>query len=82
VIDDDPFFTDILSAALKSDGYLVSTAHSGTDGIALARSEAPAVVLLNLIMPELSGFVVLKTLKHDSQTLEILIIVITSKHHY
>jgi PAS domain S-box-containing protein len=80
VIDDDPFSTDILSASLKSDGYLVSTADSGTDGIALARSEAPAAVLLNLMMPEVSGFVVLKTLKHDSQTLEIPIIVITSKH--
>jgi len=80
VIDDEPFFTDILSAALKSDGYLVSTAHSSTSGIALARSEAPAAVLLGMMMPKMSSFDVLKTLKHDSQTLEIPIIVITPKH--
>ena len=50
-IDDDPMTLELLQAVLEPVGYTVLTARTGEEGVALARSEAPDLVLLDLVMP-------------------------------
>jgi signal transduction histidine kinase/DNA-binding response OmpR family regulator/CHASE3 domain sensor protein len=79
VVDDDPSAVELMSGYLKHSGYRVSAAYSGADGIALAHSEHPDAILLDLLMPEISGFEVVGALKDDPATAQIPIIVVTSK---
>jgi CheY-like chemotaxis protein len=79
VVDDDPATVELMSSYLKHSGYRVSAAYSGADGIALARMEHPDAILLDLLMPEISGFDVLEALKDDPNTARIPIIIVTSK---
>lgn len=79
VVDDDPNTVELMSSFLKHSGYQVSSAYSGGDGIALVRSEPPDAILLDLLMPEMSGFEVVAALRADPDTASIPIIVVTSK---
>ena len=60
-------------------GYTVLTARTGEEGVALARSEAPDLVLLDLVMPVPDGFTVVEQLKDDAGTRAIPIVILTSK---
>ena len=50
VVDDDADFTDATSAVLEAAGYAVTVAHSGEDGLALARAERPDLIILDVMM--------------------------------
>ena len=63
IIDDEPQIRKLLSIVLESDGYRVWSANTGTDGISLAASRKPDMILLDLGLPDMSGFEVLKELK-------------------
>jgi CheY-like chemotaxis protein len=78
-VDDDPAALELLSGLLTPAGFTVLRATGGADGIAQARDGHPDVVLLDLMMPEVSGFEVTATLKADPATREIPIIVLTAK---
>lgn len=67
-------FGDILS----QEGYKMVSAIDGEEGLRLVKSEKPDLVLLDLILPKLNGFEVLKQLKEDKATKEIPIIVLTN----
>jgi len=79
VIDDDPAATALLSSYLESSGHRVICATEGREGANLARTAKPDVVLLDLVMPGLSGFEVIDTLKRDPATQSLPIIVVTAK---
>ena len=64
VIDDDPDVRDALQTALEAQGYRVACAPDGEAGIAQAVRNRPDVVILDMMMPRVSGFVVLERLKH------------------
>jgi PAS domain S-box-containing protein len=78
VIDDDRAATDLVQVILENEGYLVLKAFQGKDGVELAAREHPDLVILDLIMPEMSGFNVAYQLKHIPATRSIPIIVLTS----
>ncbi len=78
VIDDDRAATDLVQVILENEGYRVSAAHDGADGVAMAVREHPDVVLLDLLMPEMSGFAVAQQLRQIPATRAIPIIVLTS----
>jgi signal transduction histidine kinase/DNA-binding response OmpR family regulator len=78
-IDDDPMTLELLQAVLEPVGYTVLTARTGEEGVALARSEAPDLVLLDLVMPLPDGFTVVEQLKDDAGTRAIPIVILTSK---
>jgi DNA-binding response OmpR family regulator len=71
VIDDNPDLLDIVDAILSDAGYVVAKALSGEDGLHVARTLRPNLVLLDLNMPRMDGWEVLKLLKADSATKEI-----------
>ena len=64
VIDDDPDIRDVLQTALEARGYDVTCAADGEAGIAHALAHRPDVEILDMMMPRVSGFVVLERLKH------------------
>jgi len=63
IIDDEPQIRKLLTIVLESDGYRVWSANTGSDGMALAASRKPDMILLDLGLPDMSGFEVLKDLK-------------------
>jgi signal transduction histidine kinase/DNA-binding response OmpR family regulator len=78
-VDDDPIATELVEAILAPAGYTVLKANGGAEGIALARREHPALVVLDLLMPELDGFAVVERLRADPATAAIPIIILTSR---
>jgi DNA-binding response OmpR family regulator len=79
VIDYDPKAVQLLGTHLDVAGYKVLSAFNGRQGINIARESKPDLILLDLMMPELSGFDVIDALKNDVTTRDIPIIVVTAK---
>ncbi len=78
-IDDSPTVQRLIETILSSQGYQVVLASDGEEGIAKARSERPAVILVDFVMPKMNGFQVCKTLKDDPDFRNTPIILVTSK---
>ena len=79
LVDDDPKAVKLLGTYLKSTGYRILTACSWQDGIDLARSKLPDLIVLDLMMPEVNGFEVVEVLKRDASTAAIPIVIVTAK---
>ena len=77
VIDDDPAVRNIMSRTLAKDGFRVLEAADGEAGIALARSERPDVITLDVLMPGMDGWTVLGHLKEDPDLNEIPVVMLT-----
>jgi CheY-like chemotaxis protein len=78
IVDDDPANRNWLRRALKPVGFEVLIASGGGEAIRLARSRHPAMVLLDLLMPDISGFDVIEALHADPTTRGIPIVVLTT----
>ncbi|MBI2212219.1 MAG: response regulator, partial [Acidobacteria bacterium] len=79
LIDDDAAFREMLEEELRELGYEVRWASSGEEGLAAMRADIPDVVVLDLVMPGMSGFEVAERLKQDPATAGVPILVMTSK---
>jgi DNA-binding response OmpR family regulator len=79
VIDDLPENVFMLQDRLEHEGYEVLTAYNGKSGIEKAQNELPDLILLDVMMPDINGFDVCKTLVSDSKTSDIPIILVTAK---
>lgn len=75
-VDDDRFNLRVLTDILKT-SYAVITANCGEDALAIARERQPALILLDIVMPGMDGFEVLKELKGNDATRNIPVICIT-----
>jgi len=78
VIDDDRAATDLVQVILENEGYAVLKAFDGRQGMEIAAEHAPDLVILDLIMPDTSGFNVAYQMKQDPATRNIPIIILTS----
>jgi len=79
ICDDEPHVRLALETRLKSQGYVVITAEDGGQGIEKAKSEAPDLILMDIMMPEVDGHEAIAALKKDEQTKDIPIIVLTAR---
>ena len=68
VIDDDVELCELLSEYLVADGYLVEYAHSGRQGVDRALEGLPAIVVLDVMLPDIKGFEVLRRIRAVSRT--------------
>jgi PAS domain S-box-containing protein len=80
VVDDDPSAVEVIAAFLPSASYAVVRAYGGNEAITLARRLQPDLILLDLMMPLVSGFDVVGALQASSGTARIPIVVVTAKH--
>lgn len=79
VVDDDPRAVELFAAYLGHWNYRVLRAGGGVEGLALARAEHPDLIVLDLMMPEMSGFEVVEHLKEDPATAATPILIVTAK---
>lgn len=79
VVDDEPDIVALVVYHLAKAGYRVSSAATGPDAIALAKRERPALIVLDLMLPGLSGFDVLATLREDAETANVAVLMLTAR---
>jgi CheY-like chemotaxis protein len=79
IVDDDAKAREILTAYLCEPGCQALHAAGGREAIEMARAELPDLILLDLMMPEVSGFDVVDALRADSRTNTIPIVIVTAK---
>lgn len=77
-IEDESALQKTFGDLLKSEGYEMISALDGESGIRLAKIKKPDLILLDLVLPRMHGFEVLKELKADDKTKDIPIIVLTN----
>jgi twitching motility two-component system response regulator PilH len=77
VVDDSPTIRAILGKLLGQEGYAVQKAVDGETAIELARTEQPELIFLDIVLPGVNGFKVLRTLRHDALTRHIPIVMIS-----
>jgi len=78
IVDDDENLSAIFEAALQKDGLETVFALNGQSGIDKAKSEKPDLVLLDQVLPDISGNEVLKTLKADAATQSIPVLMLSN----
>lgn len=79
VVDDEPDIVALVAYHLAKSGFRVSTASNGQDALGLARQERPALVVLDLMLPGLSGFNVLEQLRGDDGTRDVAVLMLTAR---
>jgi DNA-binding response OmpR family regulator len=79
VVDDDPDTVSILARHLQREGFVAIEANSGAECLRLVHEHRIDVILLDLMMPEMDGFQVCRSLKQDPATAEIPVIMITAR---
>jgi len=77
-IEDESALQKTFGDTLRGEGYKMIPALDGEIGLRLAKSEKPDLILLDLILPRIHGFEVLKKLKEDKETQAIPIIILTN----
>lgn len=78
IVDDDAFLAGIYATKLELEGFEVLSARDGDEGLKAAAKEVPDLILLDVLMPKLDGFEVLKRLKEDPATKEVPVIMLTN----
>jgi two-component system phosphate regulon response regulator PhoB len=79
VVDDEPDIVALVAYHLAKVGYRVSTAASGADALAMARQDRPALIVLDLMLPGMSGYDVLEQLRADEATRGIAVLMLTAR---
>jgi two-component system OmpR family response regulator len=74
VVDDEPVLAELVTMALRYEGWTVSTAGDGASAIASARKEPPDVVVLDVMLPDMSGLEVLAKLREQIPSLPLLLL--------
>jgi PAS domain S-box-containing protein len=79
VIDDDPVVLELMDAVLRPEGFEILKAADGGQGLQIARERNPALVVLDLLMPEMNGFEVVDEMHGSPKTAGIPIVVLTNR---
>lgn len=79
-IDDEPGVVELVSLILKSQGIKVDGAYGGPEGLDAMRLNPPDAVLLDVMMPEMDGWEVYKTMQDDDRLKHIPVIIVTARN--
>ena len=77
IVDDDRLISKVLSEEFRDNGFEVSNAYNGEEGLEMARSEKPDLIMLDITMPKKDGISVLHDLKLSDDTKDIPVTVLT-----
>lgn len=78
IIEDDKFLANMYVEKLTNDGFTALSTISGKKGITLAKTEKPDLILLDILLPDLDGYQVLKKIKEDKDCASIPVIMLTN----
>ncbi len=78
IIEDEEMLVNMYVSKFEKDGFLTIKALNGKQGVELIEKENPDIVLLDIIMPEMDGFMVLKEIKSNPKTKDIPVIMLTN----
>jgi twitching motility two-component system response regulator PilH len=79
VVDDVQTDREILGKIVTKMGHVPIYAGDGARAVAMAREEQPALILLDVVMPEMDGFKVVRTIRHDPAIAKIPVVLVTTK---
>ena len=79
VVDDEPHIVALIAYHLAKAGYRVATAANGTDALSQANRERPSLVILDLMLPGMSGFEVLRKLRGRDHTRDVAVLMLTAR---
>src|SRR3989344_4306651 len=78
IVDDDESLTQVLSTAFTKEGFTTIVSKTGRDGLNKAKEENPNLILLDQVLPDISGNQILKELKIDEQTKTIPVMMVSN----
>lgn len=78
LVEDDVFLSGIYQKKFEMEGFKISTADNGEKGLQDAKKKNPTIILLDILLPKLDGFAVLKGLKEDPALKDIPVILLTN----
>jgi len=78
ILEDDHFLSSLIRARLEKDGYEVVQAFDGEEGLDVLRHELPALLILDIILPRMTGFEVLEAIAASPQLKETSVIVLSN----
>jgi DNA-binding response OmpR family regulator len=78
LVEDDPFLLSMYNTKFEIENFKVVTADDGEKGLKLALKEAPDIILLDIMLPKMDGFEVLRALKADEKVKKIPVILLTN----
>jgi DNA-binding response OmpR family regulator len=78
IIEDEEIMLDLLQRKLTNNGYKISVARNGEDGLRMVKEIKPDLVLLDIVMPKMSGMEVLEEMQKDKDLKEIPVIIISN----
>jgi two-component system alkaline phosphatase synthesis response regulator PhoP len=79
VVDDEPYIARVIKFKLEQEGYSVISANDGQSGLQKIKEEKPDMVLLDVMMPGLSGYEVCQKIKQDAELAGIPVVILTAK---
>jgi len=77
-IEDDRFIADMYRLGLETGGWTVDLAHDGAEGLRMALEAPPALVLLDLLLPRMDGFEVLRKLRSNERTRDVPVLILSN----
>lgn len=78
LVEDEKMLADMYATKFSMEGYSIVNAYDGKEGLEAAKREKPEIILLDIIMPKLDGFAVLKELRADDITKKIPVVLLTN----
>lgn len=78
VVDDDPDLVEMVSMKLESQGYRVDKAYDGVEAWDHIKSDKPALVILDVMMPRKNGYTVCEEIKKDDKYKDIVVVLLTA----
>ena len=79
VVDDEPYLAEMIANRLEANRYSVATALSGRDALDQVAKGKPDLILLDILMPDMDGYQILRRLKEDPKTQSLPVIMLTVK---
>ena len=79
IVDDSPTEVHVLTTMLTKNGHDVITATSGEDGVEMAKTEKPDLILMDVVMPGMNGFQATRQISKNDETSSIPVIIVTTK---
>lgn len=78
IIEDEKMLSEMYKTKFEMEGFIVKQAFDGKEGLEKARTEKPDIILLDIILPRLDGFLVLKEIKNDSDMKKTPVLLLTN----